>query len=358
MKETPISQIKRNKSNSIDLILSTILIASGVSFTISGICNLLQQAYSNLVIILGLLLIISSLVYIAITKLRALNRQDLITAFVLYDNKNKKIVNIPEYKIAEDMYRCLNAAMSESDDIKSMWNQDEVGLDRIFDKVHPNKTYISVTRSGAVLNQLVEYLALKRLSSITLDHFNTPSINKEKIKKLNRVDVSPLLTSNCFLELFTKPPHQRAAFDHNCPSNMVYGYGKNGALYDKFELTFPQKTFIFKNEPNSITVDHPYLRLDITPAFTGFGENIPTSFTKYYLGIDDSNSIKCYKIWIGISLKFKLKSLFLRKTEYYKWIDKYIYEMISYSSKQSFFDKIQWDTIAAQIRTKQYLNFE
>ena len=148
------------------------------------------------------------------------------------------------------------------------------------------------------------------------------------------------------MNLFSKPPYERTAFDNkDFERNVVYSIGKNGAIYDKFELYVPLKCQFVKEKPNTIILKHPYFKLKITPAFTGFETVLPRDFEKRYMQIENLSNISCYKIMIGIDLKFSPFAFFMNKEQYYGWIDKFANELVNYASIDKFFEEIRWDMV-------------
>ncbi len=224
--------------------------------------------------------------------------------------------------------------------------KDRLAMTHIFNEVESDKTFIGVSRSGALLNQLLEYIVLKKLSTLTTDYFNNPKYNKDKITRIQREEINDFVASNIFVNLFSKQPYERAAFDNkDFERDVVYSIGKNGAIYDKFELYVPVKCRFVKEKSNTITLKHPYFKLKITPTFTGFGTVLPRDFEKRYMQIENLSNISCYKIMIGIDLKFSPLAFFMNKEQYYGWIDKFANELINYASIDKFFEKIRWDVV-------------
>jgi len=346
MNKESVEIIKEAKSKTLELVLTTVLIAAGINLIVIGISSLIPQVNTYVSIISGIVLIILSLGFVLYSSFMQSCQKRIINAVVIYNKENMSVIRVPNYGFSEDIYRYLNAAISEDSNIMGIWTQDKLGVTDIFNNASPDATHIAVSRSGAVLNQLIEYLVLKKLSIFTTDYFNLPSFNKKKIKTLKRVDVADLVASNIFLNLFSRPTYERLAFD-NKPTKMVYGYGKNGAIYDRFELTLPDKCEVSRKDHNIISIKHPYFKLTISPAFTGFGAIVPTSFLKKYLKQEDINNLSCFKVRIGIDLKFSWRAFFMNKTEYYTWIDNYIDSIEQYASFKQFRNKIQWDTVEA-----------
>lgn len=346
MNKESVEIIKKTKSKTLELVLTTILIAAGINLIVLGISSLMPQVNTYISIIAGLILIALSLGFVLYSSFTQSCQKRIVNAVVIYNKENMSIVRVSNYHFSEDIYKYLNAAISEDSNIMGMWKQDELGMTNIFNNASPDATLIAVSRSGAVLNQLIEYLVLKRLTVFTTDYFNRPHFNKKKIKTLKRVDVADLVASNTFLSLFSRPTYERLSFD-NKPTKMVFGYGKNGAIYDRFELTLPDKCEVARNDHNVISIKHPYFKLTITPAFTGFGEVVPPSFLKVYLKQENIVNLSCFKVMIGIDLKFSWRAFFMNKTEYYKWIDNYIDYIEQYASFNQFWNKIQWNTVEA-----------
>lgn len=341
-----IENIKRSKQTILEIIITTVIISIGINFVVLGISNELALNNNLALISVGSIMIILSLSITFFRNFKKSNRNLMIEAALVYDNKNRKIIDIDGYKFSNDICRYLNAALSEDKNIEAMWLKDRLAMTHIYNEIKPDKTFIGVSRSGALLNQLIEYIVLKKLSTLTTDYFNCPKCDKAKIARVERDEINDFVVSNVFINLFSKPPYERVAFDNKeFERNVVYGIGKNGAIYDKFELYMPLKCQFIREKLNTIILKHPYFKLEIIPAFTGFGTALPYDFEKEYMQIDDISNVSCYKIMIGINLKFSLLAFFIKKEQYYGWIDKFANELISYASIDKFFEEIRWDMI-------------
>ena len=349
----PIENIKKSKQLIFETIITTILISIGINFVVIGICDKLNLKNDLALIIIGCILIILSLLIISIQKFKLSNRKLIIEAAVVYDNANKAIIDIDGYDFSHDVCKYLNAAISEDKNIEGMWLKDKLGITHIFNEVEPDKTVIAASRSGALLNQLLEYIVLKELSLLTTDYFNNSKYNKDKVRKVQRDEINDFVASNIFVNLFSKPPYERKAFDNrNFDNNVVFGFGKNGAIYDKFELYIPLRCQFSKEKPNTIILRHPYFRLKIIPAFTGFGTVLPHDFEKLYMQIENTSDISCYKVFIGIDLKFSPLAFFMNKEQYYGWIDRFANKLMDYASIDRFFENIRWNMVRVFLKRK------
>lgn len=348
-----IENIKRSKQMVLEIVITTVVVSIGINFVVLGISNELNINNNLLLILFGCILIAISLFIVAFQKFKQSNRNQVIEAALVYDNENREIIDIDGYDFSYDVCKYLKAALSEDKNIEAMWVNDRLGINQIFNEIDPDKTIISVSRSGALLNQLLEYIVLKKLSTLTTDYFNNSEYKKGKIRKVQRDEINDFVASNVFVNLFSKPPYERVAFDNkNFESNIVYSIGKNGAIYDKFELYVPLKCKFSKEKPNTIIFKHKYFKLEIIPAFTGLGTVLPHDFENRYMQIKDFSKISCYKIMIGIDLRFSLFAFLMNKSQYYGWIDKFINELMDYASIDRFFDKIRWDIVRSIIKCK------
>lgn len=340
-----IKNIKNSWNDLYGIVLTTVMISTGISLMVLGIGNLIGVSGNILYLIIGIILILFPLCIIFVASFRKSNRNELITAVVTYDMQNRELIRIKNYEFIEDLCRHMQSAITEDESIKAMWEKDVLGLERIIEHPISKKQYASVSRSAAVLNQLMEYLLLKKLELVTTDYFNKPAFNKRNICQIARSDISEFVANNLFINLFTKPTYERIAFDNEViESNIVYCYGKNDAIYDKFELLLPKKCKLHR-ENNSLTIKHPYFLLKITPAFTGFGHVLPRGFEQRYMRCQFEN--RSYKVWIGVELKFTWRAMFMNKAHYYGWIDEYIDVLNQYASFEHFKELIQWDVTNA-----------
>lgn len=336
-----VKNIKKSWNELYSIILTTVMISAGISLLVLGVGNIIGQAGNVIYIVIGIVLIIGPLCITFFIGFKKSNRNYLINAVVAYDRNSKELISIRDYEFMEELCRHMQSAILEDKNIKAMWKKDTLGINGVVENPTNKEQYVNVSRSAAVLNQLIEYLLLKKLGLVTSAYFNKPKFNKRKIVQIERSDIDGFVANNMFINLFTKPTHERAAFDNEAKdSNVVYCFGKNHAIYDKFELLLPHKCKIERNN-NTVIVKHPYFRLKITPAFTGFGEVLPKGFEKRYMKC--KSEVRSYKVWIGIELQFTWKAMLMNKDQYYGWIDEYIENLNEYASFKHFKERIQWD---------------
>ena len=247
--------------------------------------------------------------------------------------------------MSEDLTHYLKAARIESKDIESLWKKDKLGFKRIYNDIDPKSTFVEISQSAAILNKLVEYLILKKLSLITVDYFNKPTFDKRKLIQLTELNLPDMVVSNMFLSLFSKDMSQRVAFDNIENKSVVKAYGKNGEIYDRFELSLPKKCQIFRKKPNTIILKHPLFKLELTPAFSGFSAVLPRGFTQEYIKADIF-TMRTYKFYIGVTLKFSWKALFIGKSIYYDWIDNFLDKLHNDMDFDRFIEDLNWNIVS------------
>lgn len=336
-----IKNIENSKRNIYDIILTTIIISAGINLIIMGIGNIIGIEGNIYFVIMGILLVTCSLILTFCKNFKHSNRKYIVNALVTYDAQKKRLVNIKDYDFMEDLEMYMLSAINEDYNIKAMWEKDRLGMEQVFNHIDNKASFVGVSRSGALLNQLIEYLILKKLELVTSAYFNKPHFERKKINQVERSDISDFVAKNTFINLFSKPTYERSAFDNKeIEKNVVYCYGHNKAIYDKFELNLPIKCEIFRKN-NELLIKHPFFELKLIPAFTGFSENLPNGFIDKYMKCEEK--IDCFKVWIGIELKFTWKAFLMNKIQYYEWIDEYINEINEYASFEKFVKKIQWE---------------
>lgn len=358
-----VDNIKKSKNTIFELLITTVSISAGINLVVLGISNILGVNYNISFIVAGTLLILISMFVIFFRQLKLSNRHHSIEAILVYDRINHELVDIENYPISYDIRKYLEAAISEDKNIEAMWKKDKLGYKSGFKEYSPNYPFdviyeyddssLEISQSGTLINSVLEYIILTKLSTWTKDYFNKSCFKKKKIKKIQRDEINDFVASNAFVNLFSRSPSERIAFDNtDIDENVILAHGKNGALYDRFELYVPNKCKFIKEKPNSIIFRHPYFKLKITPEFTAFDKVLPYDFENRYMRIENFSAVNNYQIMIDVELKFSISAFFMNKSQYYGWIDEFIQELTNYASIEYFFEKINWDTVHSILMCK------
>jgi len=93
--------------------------------------------------------------------------------------------------------------------------------------------------------EATEYYVLETLSTHLTDYFNQSELDSARLKEFSREDVADIVFKNRFLDTFSRPMRERAAFVRDSPKTsnhmdrVVAFYGSNGVRYSKFDLVLP-----------------------------------------------------------------------------------------------------------------------
>ena len=332
--------ITRIKDVIFETTLTVVLMSIGVNLLVIAISSIYKNTIAYLLI--GLILILVTLVLIFYKNLYKSNRHIEIDGVVTYDEKNKCLVNIRNYKFMEDLCRYMLAAISEDSDIKSTWEKDNLGILN-YDEIGNNDIFEpELSTSSIMLNQLIEYVLLEELNLATSDYFDSVKCKKDKICKIERSDIGDLLIKNSFIARFSKPISQRCVFSNIEEDDDLVSLFENGAIYNKFELNLPINCKI-KKDNAAIIINHPYFVLKIEYDFDGMNATLPNMFEQKYMNIVNNKNLNCYSVPIIIDLKFRTCAILMHKTKYYEWIDEYINALIENISFSAFLKRIQWE---------------
>lgn len=88
--------------------------------------------------------------------------------------------------------------------------------------------------------------------------------------------------------------------------------------------------------------------------FDGCNDVLPAEFKEHYLsihGFEDSLANVVYQVEFNFYIKFKITSLFSSfGWKDYNWIDSFLNLIDKSVTKESFFSKINWNTVATLIK--------
>lgn len=366
-KHRVFSTLIQSQKSGYELIMTSVFITIGVNLLSTGIAELFSFQHKNLIlIIIGAIISIGVIIRITLSKIKELNQTIKVNGFVIYDEENHEIVGVPEYTVSTDMVGYLNSAFAENEALKKLWNEESIGQFTIVGGKPGERAMGIATHSGALFIELLEYCVIHKLSLHLSAYFNN-SYEKQRVRKFQRNDIPGVLLSNRFLKLFSEDMLNRAIFvcqdgfiqnrDKDA-GKIVYAKTASGGVYDKFDLILPEKSKVTRKNKNEIIIETPILTLTISCLFGGFSTVLKSGFYKYYLGIaNPKRAYHNYEFNVEVKVKFKLRSLFSKdKAIYYAWIDSFLDEITSYIDKDTFFEKINWNTTYSIIRCYKNMN--
>ena len=200
-----LSGLRRNSESTRELIIISIVIAFGVNVVTNGLTSLLGiQNDAFIQLLVGAVFSLGTILLLFISKVKRLNRKQIIKGCMIFDTKNRDILQIENYKISEDMHSYLRAAFVENEAMKTIWINHP-----IYDET-THKTDAS-SKGSQLLRELIEYSILEYLSTFLCDYFNRSDNRNVKFKEYDRKDIPDVLLENRFLKLFSEPMDNRNA---------------------------------------------------------------------------------------------------------------------------------------------------
>ena len=164
----------------------------------------------------------------------------------------------------------LKAALSENKALKNIWIKNGLRVDYIDE----NGNYILKTsKSCDILNELIEYCILNRLCTHLNSYFKLNKLND--IKVIDRYEIPDILLENRFLKIFSEDINNREYFidcipDKNEDEEFVSINGKEGTLYEKFELLLPRNSKIKRKNKNTILIDNYIFTISLSCMYDGY----------------------------------------------------------------------------------------
>ena len=348
-----IEDVVIKRRNFIELIIVVVLIALGVNF-ISGSILALTNVYL-FIIIIGILLCITSILYLAVRFLGIRTSSCSFEAFLIYDRNKNEIISVPRYNFSEEIKFYLRAVFLENPALKTIWEKDSLKKwkEQMFKEPsegEKNVYKIRPSKSAQLISEATEYFILDELSTHLTDYFHSLNLKTKNLKEYCREDIPQVLLSNRFLEIFSRSMEDRPHFvkeglqrDENEDVSRVYA---GGTMYDKFILILPKKSKVRRPEKNIVEINTKKLKMFIAVDFIGFNINVPEGFMSYYLGIKDWRDIEIFMLDISANVTMKLRALFSKAGwEYYRWVDSFLKKIEENVALRAFFNQIGWEAV-------------
>jgi hypothetical protein len=171
-----------------------------------------------------------------------------------------------------------------------------------------------------LIMEATEYFILEMLSTHLTDYFNDEKFKEENLTTIERKDIPHVLLENRFLNLFSKPMEERAAFkDRYIPKGIRGSSQVGGAEFSYFDLILPTKSKVSRIDGKTFEISTQKFSLQVTISYMGTDELLPTNFERYYLRtyeypqMSNPSMVKEKSIDIEVKVFFK-NSIFLSTT--------------------------------------------
>ncbi|WP_374017672.1 hypothetical protein ABU162_26685 [Paenibacillus thiaminolyticus] len=345
--KNPLSVLLEKRSSVIEIFVIAFLLGAGVNMLSTGLTTYSWIESNSLYI--GASIILVSLIYLLVRLFSFKNIIKEIRGFIVHNESQNSLVSVPHYEMSEDISRYLDSAFIENKAIKNQWEKEPLGWERSNGKSHK------------LITEAVEYFVISHLSTHLIDYFNGAEFNDKRTEVFARENLPDVLLTNRFFELFSAPLENREHFSellHDDNIDQIYGaYAENGAYYERFELHLPSKSNVLRKGIKNILIRTKRFNIELDIDFDGSVTNLPRKFAKLYLKSDNFLELNCFSVDIEIQVKFKLSSIFsLSGWHYYKWIDSFLKSLEEGTSKDVYFNKINWETVLTLVETNENIN--
>lgn len=343
-----IADLLAFKTNIFEVFILAVLIALGVNILSSGVVGYFNLSFLKMIVVGSLLIILGAAIFLRNAYPINNGKYDF-EGVVCLDNEKKELVSIEGYDFTEEVSRYLKGLCAENKAINKLWTDDPIGFG--FDFKGDVMTRKKI-KANALLIEAIEYYVLKKLALHLSSHFNDDeSFSDDYLVKLNRKSIPDVLMGNRFIDTFSRSMDEREQFiDHaSSPSidKVVYAYGNEGAIFDRFEMVLPKSSSIIRENDSSISIITKRFKINYRPVFEGFRDNLPRKFEKLYLGRELS-TLSTYSVGLVVTVNFNTMSLLTTKGwEYYWWLDSFLGKLEQSFSKKMFLSKISWEQNAA-----------
>lgn len=335
------------RANLIELVVVALLLAMGVNLISDHAVAAAGISHAT-ALMTGLILCLVSITYLTARVFAGSTETVSYEGFVVYDKGQNQIIPIPRYELGECVPAYLEAAFAENEALRTLWDREPLKDLFSFDR-DSRKVAKRPLRSVHILSEAIEYFLLDALSIHLIDYFNDPNFRKRNLELYRRQDVPEVLLSNRFLELFSRPMEERAAFvesaiEEEGPGEVVVTSGLRGALYSRFYLVLPKGSVVRRPDSRTVQIETRRMTIALQVRFEGFSAVLPRGFEKWYLGIEDWQNLQAHQVSIDVDVTLKFGALLTPLGwEYYQWVDSFLERVERDVSQDAFFDAIGWE---------------
>jgi len=346
-----IQRLASLRSNLVELMFIAVLLGLGVGLAASSLCAMFAGA-EVWGLVLGIFVSTVTFLYLFLKVLSPKAELFTIEGFLHLreSEKNVEVHPVDRYELSENVSHYLRAAFSENPALLRAWLNNPVRW-----LLRQSITADQLT-GNSLLNQAVEYFFLDCLSLHLSAYFQEQEIEEEECRKFARADIPDVLLQNRFLEMFSKPMEEREQFADRDLGNsnlegaevrVVMAFGRDGALFDMFELILPNGSNVFRSSAGIIRIETAIFTLEFDSGIDGFAANTPRGFEEFYMVDPDLTSRPPLLVKSEIKVTVKRRALFSSKGwEYYRWLDSFISEYYSKANGEEFLKSIGWEAIA------------
>lgn len=339
---SPIHSLLTERANLSEIIIIAIFLGFGISLTISSV-SLFKNFNPVVGLLIGVMICLISLGYLTL-RIFIRRKRYLFEGFFILNENDNELIDIPGYEFVEHVHEFFETAFTENKALRHLWDTDPLKLQDELKEPEPH--------SVAIIRESIEYFLLDKLFSHLITYFEYPKKHSKKITVLEREQIPNILLKNRFLELFSKPMHDREHFigieDSLRQDDELFVLDVNGAVFRKFLLVLPHKSRVQRINSSQICIETKRFLIDMEVEFDRTNTNLPRGYLEYYLGIygyEEYLTNVVYDVKIHIQVNFKIRAFFTPSGwEDFKWIDSFMQSLNQSFSKDQYFKEINWNT--------------
>lgn len=358
MLQSPLlGTLLKSRSALIELFLAAVVLALGVNLLATALAEYVGTGAA--LWLLGISLAVLGVGSIARRTIASTRMRRKIKGLVCIQDKTQGVFEIPRYAFSENLVRYFKALFAENEAPRKLWDSDPIS--KTFKHDPEAGTFeVRATAAGQLITEATEYFVLETLSAHLTDFFNRSGMDEALVQELNREDVPDVVFRNRFLDTFSRPMHERAAFVDTSLAKKPYAgkivssFSAGGPMYSEFDLKLPFGAKVRRLSPKSVEIDTPKFRLVIEVVFGAFASSLPRGFANLYLDEASFQDIRTYEIAVITDVEFKPLALLSRTGwDYHAWLDSLLDELEARISSSAFFEKIDWNAAATVGRVVQ-----
>jgi hypothetical protein len=350
MKTKRLADLLAFKANLFEILVIAVLVALGVNILASGLVAYLHFTHLQSATVGLLLVALGALVFLR--NAHPINSGTYsYKGLVCLEKDTGELLPIEGYDFTEDLSKYIKALCVENKAYLKIWSDDPIGNGLSFEG---NKAIQRKPKSNDLLIEAIEYYVLRMLALHLSGHFNNNDlVSDEYLVTLERKNIPDILLSNRFIDMFSRPMEEREQFLGHGPNSphgkVVYAFGRDGAIFDHFEMVLPKGSSIARENDSSISIVTNRFKLNFRLDFGGWNTNFPRRFESLYMG-KELRSTSSFGVGLSVRVEFSAKSLLTAKGwEYYWWLDSFLAKLEQSFSISNFLSQISWRQNAAMM---------
>lgn len=335
------NELKKKKSEIIEIMLVAIAIALGINLVSSSIIELFN-INNILIIIIGSVICIGVIIYYLNIKIKSMNMNKIVDGNIILNNNSKEIVKLYEYYSSYKLSDDLKALFLENNVVKNKYKKSIKNIDKLTNTID----YKCNGYCFDILNSAIEY----EIISIFTDAVHLP----EKDTKTYNINIVPKkIGDNIFIKTFSKDYKKRRAFDGYKEEMEDSNYElaalttDEGNIYEKFNMTIPKNCKIETNE-KTLTIKSKFYNITIQWGIEEVHFPFPDmEFYNFFLKEDkityDDIELSYF---VQIKVQYNILTMFSKKTNnHYLWIKELVNSIVDKFDYSECLKKNDWNLL-------------